>query len=252
MRVGGESLSDPASDAEQFGDAEVEQLCIAFLRDQDIRRLDIPMDDQVAVRMSQRTEHVEHQPDARLDAQAVRGAVVIDACPLHVFQDEVRAARRGDPGVDQPRDVRMRETRQQSPFTPKPVERRGGGRIAVEELERELSLEPAVAALREPHLAHSAAADERDDGVGAHLGADLFLIGRRDQAGLQKSLGLQSAPVRHHGAQRPGDRGLLILEPREVAVPLRLVHVEQSVEMPLDRFPFRIPRTNSHAPPPSF
>ncbi len=62
----------------------------------------------------------------------------------------------------------------------------------------------------------------------------------------------RSAPVRHHFAQGGGDGGLVILEPRDVAIPLRLVHVEQSIEMLLDGFPLRVTRTNFHARLPSF
>ena len=209
------------------------------------------MDDQVAVRMRQRTEHIENQPDAGLHTQRALGTVFVDACPLNVFQDEVGPIRRGDAGVDQAGDVRMRKPREQAAFPPEPVERDGRRGIGLEELERELSLETPVAALREPNLAHSPAADGCDDGISAHLRTDPLLVGRPDETGLQKTLCLEIAPVRHHFAQGGGDGGLVILEPRDVALPRRLVHLKQSIEVLLDGFPVRVTWTNFHARLPS-
>jgi hypothetical protein len=65
-------------------------------------------------------------------------------------------------------------------------------------------------------------------------------------------LGLEIAPVRHHFAQGGDDGGLITLELREVALPLRLVHVEQSIEVLLDGFPLRVTRVYFHARLPSF
>ena len=47
-----------------------------------------------------------------VDAEALFVAVPIDVAAVDVLEHEIRLARRRDAGVDQPRDVRMREPRQ--------------------------------------------------------------------------------------------------------------------------------------------
>ena len=59
---------------DQFGDAEVEQFRFSVLGDQDIRRLDVSMDDDIAVCMRQRAQHIEDQPDAGRDIERVLDA----------------------------------------------------------------------------------------------------------------------------------------------------------------------------------
>jgi hypothetical protein len=50
---------------EQLRDAEVDELHLAVVRHQDVRRLDVAMENELAVRMRDGSEDIEEQPDAR-------------------------------------------------------------------------------------------------------------------------------------------------------------------------------------------
>src|SRR5206468_5093357 len=128
-----------------LGDAEVEELHRTIVRDQHIRRLDIAMHDQVGVRVRDRGENIEKQTQTRVYVKPPAVAIVVDAFALDEVQDEVRLPSRRDARVDQSGDVRVREPREEVPFAAEtllagPPDQRG-----VQELDRNLALEPAVA-----------------------------------------------------------------------------------------------------------
>ena len=54
---------------QQRGDAEIEQLHLALPGHEDVRRLEIAMDDEIAVGVRHGGQNVEEQPDALLDAE---------------------------------------------------------------------------------------------------------------------------------------------------------------------------------------
>ena len=56
--------------AQQLGDAEVEQLHLALGIDQDVGRLQVAMHDQVLVRVLDRAEHLQEQPQPRRAGRA--------------------------------------------------------------------------------------------------------------------------------------------------------------------------------------
>ncbi len=57
-------------------------------------------------------QHLSEQREARAQRQAVRVAVREQRLALDEFEREVRLALRRDAGVVEPRDVRMREARE--------------------------------------------------------------------------------------------------------------------------------------------
>ena len=59
-----------ASLRHELGDSEVEQLHGAVGRDQDVRRLEVAMDDQIGVRVAHGLEHGEKQAQPCLDVRA--------------------------------------------------------------------------------------------------------------------------------------------------------------------------------------
>ncbi len=103
---------------EQLGDAEIEQLHLAVRGHQDVRGLEVAVHDQVGVRVGDRRQHVEEQPHARLDAQAPRVAVAVDALAVDVLEHQVRLAVRRDAGVDQLRDVRVAQPGEDAALAP--------------------------------------------------------------------------------------------------------------------------------------
>ena len=96
---------------DQLGDAEVEELDAPLLADEDVRRLDVAMDDQTGVGVGDGIEHVEEQAQPPLDGDRGALAVPIDRLPVDVLEHEVGLAGLRDAGVDEMGDVRMAKPR---------------------------------------------------------------------------------------------------------------------------------------------
>ena len=162
LRVGGLGLSHQR-------DAEVADLHLLILGEEDVSGLDVSMDDPFAMRVVERTRALEDDPDRVLERQeTIRPTVVVQGVAArHVLHDDVadvfldpRVVNRDDVGVAKhPRDLRFIE------------EQLAVARAAVLVLERfrERHLDRDVAAgeriVPEVHDAHAAAPDFLDDVV---------------------------------------------------------------------------------------
>ena len=93
-------------------------LTSAIHADEHIGRLDIPVHDQVRVRVGDGLQHVEKQTDARLDPERVLVAVAVDGLTVHVLEDEVRLARCRYTRIDEASDVRVRHLGEKIAFAP--------------------------------------------------------------------------------------------------------------------------------------
>ena len=94
---------------ERLGDAEVEQASARIAADEDVRRLDVPMDDQVAVRIRDGVAHLTEEIEPLSQARAIRSAVVCDRLALDVFHDGIRPPVGRDSTVEQTCDSGMVE-----------------------------------------------------------------------------------------------------------------------------------------------
>src|SRR5271169_4292474 len=74
---------------EQLGDAKIQQLHHTRARDEHIRWLYVPMDDQVCMRVRDGSENVEKQAQAACDVELRAVTMPIDAFALDKFQDQV-------------------------------------------------------------------------------------------------------------------------------------------------------------------
>ena len=140
--------SGPAAAVEPDGGAEVEQLDLAVVRHQQVRRLQVGVHDAVRVHVGHRGQDVHEQPQARVDAEAALVAVVIDLPALDVFEHQVRLAGRRGAGIGEPHDVRVRQPRQHRRLLPETLAAGRPDRIGAQQLDRRLTLEAAVAAHR--------------------------------------------------------------------------------------------------------
>src|SRR5436190_14160147 len=77
---------------------------------------------QVAVEIADRGAYFQEQSDSGPDAET--GGIHIDRLPLDVFHRQVRLAIPAVTGVQQSRDIRMRQRRQNLPFGKKPLAER--------------------------------------------------------------------------------------------------------------------------------
>ena len=135
---------------EQLRDPEVQQLDLAVRPDEYVGRLDVPVHDQVGMRMGDRGGHVEEKTKTRRDVERLPVAVAVDLLAFDVLQHDVRLARRGHARVQEPGDVGMREPRQDAALAAEAFLAGAPHETRVEELDGRLALEAAIAAAREP------------------------------------------------------------------------------------------------------
>jgi hypothetical protein len=160
----------------KLGDPEVEELDLPVAGDEDVGRLQTAMDDKVGVSVRDRRQNVEEKANPGLYPERVRVAVGVDRVAIDIFEDEVRLPRRGDTGIEQASDVRMRQPPEEPAFAPEAFL---GARVTrlpanprvhqrrVEELDRGARLEPAIKPFREPDRSHAAVPDRRNQPIGA-------------------------------------------------------------------------------------
>ena len=80
-------------------------------------------------------------------------AVAVDGLPVDVLEDQIGLAGRRDAGVDEVRDARMAEAREDGAFAPEALFAGAADQRDVQQLDRRAALEPAVAAFGEPDAA---------------------------------------------------------------------------------------------------
>ena len=95
---------------EQLGDSEIEDFHRSVMADQDVRRLEIAVYDQVGVGVGDGLEHVEKQPDSRFDVEPVLVAIAVDVIALNVLENEIRLSGVRHSGIDQFGDIGMCQT----------------------------------------------------------------------------------------------------------------------------------------------
>ena len=135
---------------------------------EDVRRLDVTVNDQVRVRVTDRDEYLKKQFETRANVEAQAVTVFGDRWAFHVFQCEIRTSFRRDTRVIQACDVRVFEARENVSFPGHAL-----GKCAypadVRALQRNRAFHEAIGALRQPHAAHAALADGTNEAIGTHL-----------------------------------------------------------------------------------
>src|SRR5262249_32977634 len=145
-------------------DAEVEQLHAPVGCDENIRRLEIAMNDEMLMRVADGVAHVLEEREPVVERERSPVAVPGDRHAVDELHRKVGKPARGDATVDQPRDVRMLEQGEDPPLLEKAANE-PGGRMP-DQLERDALVEETIVALAEEHLAHAALADTSDDAKG--------------------------------------------------------------------------------------
>jgi hypothetical protein len=91
-------------------------------------------------------------------------AIAVDWLSVDMFEHEERLFEVADAGVNQLRDVRMREGAENPAFPPEAIFP-AAGECDADELDRDAPIEPAVAAFRQPYGAHPALSDQGHERV---------------------------------------------------------------------------------------
>ena len=142
---------------EQLRDTEVEELDHTLARDKDVGGLDIPVHDQMTVRMSHRGQDIKEQADACLDVQFVPFAKCVDGLALDKFQDEVRLRALQHPRVQESRNIRMIEAAEEVPFDSKTLLASAADPGGVHKFDGDRAFIASIRTPRTPDAAHATA-----------------------------------------------------------------------------------------------
>ncbi len=156
---------------EHLGDAEVEELGHPGGVDQDIRRLQVAVDDQPPVRRLDRVADREEEAQARRDRQVTPPRPLGDRRPRDPLEREPGQAVLGDAAVEQARDRGVLEGRDELALEQETRPQLGGVDARAQDLDRGLLLEGAVRPARRVDRAHPALAEQLAELPGAEAPA---------------------------------------------------------------------------------
>ena len=155
----------------ELGEAEVEDLDAAVVRDEDVLGLQVAVDDALLVRGAEAARDLQGVVDGLARRDRAGGELLAQRRSLEQLRDDVRRALVGADVVDR-HDVRMVEASCRARFLLEPaqpvgVRGVGGG----QHLDRDLAIQPRV--VRAVDLAHAPRPDGRDDVVRAKTGSGI-------------------------------------------------------------------------------
>ena len=219
---------------QEFRDAEVEQLHTAVGRDQDVRRLQIAMDDQTRVCMRHRIKHLDHKRQAIRDREPLAVAVRVQSRAIHILEHEIGLPRTTHTGIKQPRDTGMGESGKDVAFTTEALVARATNQGQVEQLDRDCPVVAPIAACSPPHLAHAALTKRRIQHVGpdrrAAQGRARHLRERCTCRAIQIPCLLQGQIFRQERRDERRERGVGCAQRVEVPIALGFVQFERGID----------------------
>ena len=190
------------------------------------------MDDEVGVRVRHGGEHVEEEAQAGLDVERPVVAPAVDRLACHRLEDQIGLAGRGDAGVDELRDVRVFQARQDRPLAAEAGGARGAEERGGEQLDGGRPLEAPVVAPRQPDAPHPAGAERPHQRVGAEGLAREVRRGEQIlRVVLQVSLVAQRALFAEQALELRSEGGIAAREIGEILPPLLGGELERLVEV---------------------
>jgi hypothetical protein len=170
---------------QQFCNSEIQQLWNSRRRYQDIRRLEIPMNDEVLVGVVHRGANRLKQFQSGIDVQPMRIAESIDGDAVDVLHDDVGASVRQGPAVQEMSDVRMIELGQNLAFQLEPRVHPDRQRSPMHDFDRHLLLELRIGAFGQINLAHAAGTQGAQHPIRSYAISHHFWSMHPDQGQLQ-------------------------------------------------------------------
>ncbi len=125
------------------------------------------MDDAFLVRVLHALADLAEQPEPVRYREAARVAVPVDALSDHVLHGEPRPAARGEAAIDEPRDARTFEHREDAALLVEPANEVLICVGVTDQLEGDTLVERALVALGEEYGAHASMTDPADNAEGA-------------------------------------------------------------------------------------
>ncbi len=154
---------------EPLGDAEVEQLHAPFGGDQDVSRLQVAVDDQVAMRVVDRLANLQEERQPIVQAGMPALAVLDDGFAAHVLDNGPQPAIGSGAAVQQARDAGMVQGRERLPLGMKARDVRR--RVAVQQLQGDGQVEHAIGTRSRIDFSGAAPPDQWADQPGTDSGA---------------------------------------------------------------------------------
>ena len=137
------------------------------------------MNAQVLMRVLHSAADLQEQPQSRFDAQALAVAIPVQGLTMDVLHDEIGMTSVDFARIDQARDVRMIEAREDLALGAKPRTKASVHGIAIDDLDRNLRAVLSIRALGEIDRATAAPTEKRNELVAPYGGADQSrVIGR--------------------------------------------------------------------------
>src|SRR5262249_5268368 len=159
-------------------------------------------------------QHAEEQANPRLHVQLTVVAVDVDVLTLDVLEDEIWLTTWGDARVDQMRDRRMGQPRENRALADEALLAGAADERGIQELHRVGTFDPAVAAPGQPHAAHSARANRRHERVGPnHLAGKRWMARMPRRRAVEESRAIEIPMFSQQHPEIGGDRRLT---PRQV------------------------------------
>ncbi|OPZ08886.1 MAG: hypothetical protein BWZ07_03087 [Alphaproteobacteria bacterium ADurb.BinA280] len=140
---------------QQLGNAEIQQLGISARVYQNVRRLDVAMDNECAMGGIHSMADGDKQAQSRAQVELLLNDMLTDGHAVDVLHDQVGNSGIGDATIDQVRDVRMREICQGLALASKQALLQFGIEAAAQEFHRNALLEITARALAEEHRRHA-------------------------------------------------------------------------------------------------
>src|SRR6185369_2664000 len=97
------------------------KLHLAGMTNQDIRRLEVPMNHRLLMSVRHRFQNAKKQPDASPDVQLVAIAIAVDVIAVDVLEHQIGLTSGGNPRIQKPRDVRVRQSAENAAFAAEPM-----------------------------------------------------------------------------------------------------------------------------------
>ncbi len=145
---------------QQLGDAEIDELDAAVVADEHVARLQVAVHDQIAVRVLDRTADVDEQRQALARAQALAFAMRKKIVAADEFEGEKRRPGRRESGIEQLRDVRVLQPRQDALLAQKTPALVRSVHVDAQQLQCDGLRAAGQFALGLEHAGHAAGADE--------------------------------------------------------------------------------------------
>ena len=155
----GRRLHVPCLRVEELGDAKIEQLHIPGSRHENVRRLEVAVHDEGAVRVLHGLAHRAKQTKTSFKRQTLGGAPFRDRNSVHELHDEVGCAVGRESAVDETGDAGMDQARQHLSLSAKALDGVRVARARTHKLDRHLLAILTIGSLGPVHRAHAAVSE---------------------------------------------------------------------------------------------